>query len=94
MRVLLVKLSSLGDVVHSFPALTDAAGRCRASRSTGWSTNRFAPLARLHPAVETVIPLPIRRMKKKPLAAFRAIFAPRGACFRRGAKMSSSTRRA
>ncbi|MBN9433102.1 MAG: lipopolysaccharide heptosyltransferase I [Bosea sp.] len=75
MRVLLVKLSSLGDVVHSFPALTDAA-RAVPGIAIDWLVDEsFAPLARLHPAVETVIPLPIRRMKKKPFAAladFRA----------------------
>ncbi len=70
MRVLLVKLSSLGDVVHSFPALTDAA-RALPGVEIDWLVDEaFAPLARLHPAVREVIALPIRRMKKTPRAAF------------------------
>ncbi|SHG49562.1 heptosyltransferase-1 [Kaistia soli DSM 19436] len=70
MRVLLVKLSSLGDVVHSFPALTDAASAMPGLEIDWVVDEAFAPLARLHPAVNRVIQLPIRRMKKTPRAAF------------------------
>ncbi len=70
MRVLLVKLSSLGDVVHSFPALTDAV-RSIPGITIDWLVDEaFAPLARLHPAIDRVVALPIRRMKKTPRAAF------------------------
>lgn len=66
MRVLLVKLSSLGDVVHTYPALTDAA-LAYPDLVIDWVVDEaFAPLARLHPAVNKVIPLPIRRLKKQP----------------------------
>ena len=70
MRVLLVKLSSLGDVVHSFPALTDAAAALPGITIDWVVDEAFAPLARLHPAIDRVIALPIRRMKKTPRAAF------------------------
>ncbi len=46
MRVLLVKTSSLGDVIHTLPALTDAARAIPASSSTGWwrkVSPRFPP---------------------------------------------------
>ena len=69
MRVLLVKLSSLGDVVHTFPALTDAASALPGIEIDWVVDEAFAPLARLHPAIRRVIPLPIRRMKKTPRAA-------------------------
>ncbi|MCX5493650.1 lipopolysaccharide heptosyltransferase I [Kaistia dalseonensis] len=70
MRVLLVKLSSLGDVVHSFPALTDVM-RAIPDLTIDWVVDEaFAPLARLHPAVRKVIALPIRRLKKAPRATF------------------------
>lgn len=36
MRVLIVKTSSMGDVLHTLPALTDAAQAIPASASTGW----------------------------------------------------------
>lgn len=66
MRVLLVKLSSLGDVVHSYPAITDAAAAVPGLTIDWLVDEAFAPLARLHPAVRRVIALPIRRLKKKP----------------------------
>ena len=70
MRVLLVKLSSLGDVVHTYPAVTDAA-RAISGLELDWVVDEtFAPLARLHPSVRNVIALPIRRMKKKPRETF------------------------
>jgi len=70
MRVLLVKLSSLGDVVHAYPAVTDAA-RALPGIEIDWLVDEaFAPLARLHPAIRRVIALPIRRMKKRPAATF------------------------
>lgn len=75
MRVLLVKLSSLGDVVHSFPALTDAAAAVPGLTLDWLVDEDFAALAGLHPAVGRVIALPLRRMKKRPratLADFRA----------------------
>jgi hypothetical protein len=36
MRVLIVKTSSMGDVLHTLPALTDAAQAFPAFASTGW----------------------------------------------------------
>ncbi|MCX5514932.1 lipopolysaccharide heptosyltransferase I [Kaistia algarum] len=70
MRVLLVKLSSLGDVVHSYPAVTDAAAAVPGIEIDWLVDEAFAPLARLHPSVRRVIALPIRRMKKQPRATF------------------------
>ncbi|MFG1298842.1 lipopolysaccharide heptosyltransferase I [Xanthobacter sp. V3C-3] len=72
MKVLLVKLSSLGDVVHTFPALTDAAAAIPGLELDWVVEEAFAPIARLHPAVRRVIPVPLRRMLRKPLAAARA----------------------
>ena len=67
MKVLLVKLSSLGDVVHAFPALTDAA-RAVPGLELDWAVEEaFAPVARLHPAVREVIVVPLRRLTKAPL---------------------------
>lgn len=72
MKVLLVKLSSLGDVVHAFPAMTDAAARLP-DLVLDWAVEEaFAPVARLHPAVRRVIPVPLRRMLRAPGAASRS----------------------
>ncbi|MGU3493512.1 lipopolysaccharide heptosyltransferase I [Xanthobacteraceae bacterium A53D] len=72
MKVLVIKLSSLGDVVHTFPAITDAA-RAIPDLVLDWAVeDAFVPLVKLHPAVRRAIPVPLRRLKKQPLAAFRS----------------------
>lgn len=72
MKVLLVKLSSLGDVVHTFPALTDAMA-AHPGLQLDWAVEEaFAPVARLHPAVRNTIVVPLRRMLRKPLKALRS----------------------
>ncbi|MFG1394397.1 lipopolysaccharide heptosyltransferase I [Xanthobacter agilis] len=72
MRLLVVKLSSLGDVVHTFPALTDAAAALP-GLDVDWAVEEaFAPVARLHPAVRRTISVPLRRLKKHPFAAWHS----------------------
>lgn len=64
MRILLVKTSSLGDVVHNLPVATDLARRFP-DASIDWVVEEsFAELPRLHPAVHKVIPVAIRRWRK------------------------------
>ncbi|MGQ3675684.1 lipopolysaccharide heptosyltransferase I [Xanthobacter sp. TB0139] len=72
MKLLLVKLSSLGDVVHTFPALTDARTMIP-DLDVDWAVEEaFAPVAALHPAVRRTISVPMRRLRKRPLAAWRS----------------------
>ena len=54
--VLFVKTSSLGDVIHHMPAMTEARARRPAFRFAWVVEETFAPLVRLHPAVDDVIP--------------------------------------
>lgn len=73
-RALVVKLSSLGDVIHQLPALSDLQ-RQRPDIAVEWVVEEaYAPLAALHPAVATVIPACLRRLKHNPasLAGWRA----------------------
>ena len=64
MRVLLVKTSSLGDVIHTLPALTDAA-RAIPGIQFDWVVEEgFAEIPAWHPAVSQVIPVAIRRWRK------------------------------
>ncbi|WP_341991208.1 lipopolysaccharide heptosyltransferase I [Azorhizobium sp. AG788] len=71
-KVLVVKLSSLGDVVHTFPAVTDAL-RAVPGLTLDWAVEEaFVPLVALHPGVRRVIPVPLRRLKKAPRAAWRS----------------------
>ena len=62
-RLLFVKTSSLGDVVHHCPAVTDAARRFPDSRIDWVVEAPFAEVARLHPAVSRVIPVSVRRWR-------------------------------
>lgn len=64
MRVLLVKTSSMGDVLHSLPALTDAM-LAMPGISFDWVVEEgFAQIPGWHPAVDKVIPVAIRRWRK------------------------------
>lgn len=70
MRVLLVKMSSLGDVVHALPAVTDAS---RHGIEFDWVVEEaFASIPERHPAVRRVLPIAWRRWRKN-------LFRERGA---------------
>ncbi|MBL6969274.1 MAG: lipopolysaccharide heptosyltransferase I [Gammaproteobacteria bacterium] len=69
MRVLLVKTSSLGDVLHALPALTDAANAIPGIQFDWVVESPFAEVPVWHPAVDRVIPVSIRRWRKSPLKA-------------------------
>lgn len=69
MKVLLVKTSSMGDVIHTFPAVTDLFAAKRDVTLDWLVEEPFAPLARLHPAVRDIIPVAMRRWRKSPVAA-------------------------
>ena len=63
-NVLFIKTSSLGDVIHHMPALTDAR-RARSDAAFTWLVEEaFAPLVRLHPAAGETIPVAWRRWRK------------------------------
>ena len=55
--------SSLGDVIHHMPALTDARRQRPDARFSWVVEEAFAPLVRLHPAVDRVIPVAARRWR-------------------------------
>lgn len=64
MRVLLIKTSSLGDVVHTLPALTDAARAIPGIKFDWVVEEGFAEIPTWHPAVGKVVPVAIRRWRK------------------------------
>ena len=56
MKVLLVRLSSMGDLIHTLPAVSDLA-RMRPDVELHWLCEEsFADIARLHPFVKKSIP--------------------------------------
>ncbi|MDV5227314.1 lipopolysaccharide heptosyltransferase RfaC [Providencia rettgeri] len=78
MRVLLVKTSSMGDVLHSLPALTDAQ-HVFPEIQFDWAVEEgFAQIPTWHSAVNQVIPVAIRRWRKNwfsaPIRAERTAF--------------------
>jgi heptosyltransferase-1 len=84
--ILFIKTSSLGDVIHHMPALTEAR-KARPDATFTWLVEEaFAPLVRLHPAVGEVVPVAWRRWRNSLYApgtlgeivgSLRAIRAPR-----------------
>jgi len=78
MRVLLVKTSSMGDVLHSLPALTDAQQAIPNIQFDWVVEEGFAQIPTWHSAVNHVIPVAIRRWRKNwfsaPIRAERAAF--------------------
>lgn len=74
-RILFVKLSSLGDVIHNLPAISDLH-RHRPDLEIGWAVEEpYAGLVALHPAVRYVIPVPLRHLRRNPLSvpAWRSV---------------------
>lgn len=72
MRILIVKTSSLGDVLHTLPALTDAR-QAIPGLSADWVVEEsFAEIPAWHPAVERVIPVAVRRWRKHPWNAVQS----------------------
>ena len=62
--ILFIKTSSLGDVIHHMPALTEARAARPGARLAWLVEEAFAPLVRLHPAVDVVVPVASRRWRK------------------------------
>ncbi len=68
MRVLLIKTSSMGDLIHTLPALTDA-GLAIPGITFDWVVEEsFAEIPHWHPLVNKVIPIAFRRWRKNILS--------------------------
>ena len=65
-RVLIVKTSSLGDVLHTLPAVTEAAA-ARPELMFDWVVEpAFAEVPAWHPAVGRIIEAPLRALRRRP----------------------------
>ena len=68
MKVCVIKTSSMGDVIHTLPALTDAQ-KAIPSLSIDWVVEEnFAEIPRWHSAVNRVLPIALRRWRKSPFS--------------------------
>ena len=62
-KILLVKTSSLGDVVHNLPVASDIRAAVPAAAIDWVVEESFAAIPRMHPAVARVLPVAIRRWR-------------------------------
>jgi heptosyltransferase-1 len=69
MRVLIVKTSSLGDVIHSLPALTDAVKAIPNIQFDWVVEESFQNVTRWHRSVKNVFPVALRRWRKNKFQA-------------------------
>jgi heptosyltransferase-1 len=68
LRVLLVKLSSMGDVIHNLPVVADILGEYPNALIDWVVEESYAALVRLNPGVRQVIPVALRRWRKAPFS--------------------------
>ena len=64
MKALIVKLSSMGDIIHTLPALTDAKKNIPQIEFDWLVEPAFSEIPAWHPAVKEVIPIALRAIKK------------------------------
>lgn len=65
MRLLLVKTSSLGDVIHNLPVASDIAAQFPGAVIDWVVEEALTEIPRLHPAIRRVIPVALRRWRKQ-----------------------------
>lgn len=68
-NIVLIKTSSLGDVLHNLPVVTDIRRNFPAARIDWVVEENFAALPALHPGVQHIIPVAMRRWRKSWLAS-------------------------
>ncbi len=69
LKILVVRVSSLGDVVHNMPMLADLHRYCPNAEIDWVVEEAYAPLVRLNRCVAKVIPFALRRWRRSLLAA-------------------------
>jgi heptosyltransferase-1 len=79
-EILFIKTSSMGDVLHHMPAVTEAKAHFPEARIAWVVDEMYAPLAALHPAVDEIIPIAQRRWRRQLFSArsWREFFAALG----------------
>jgi heptosyltransferase I len=81
--ILFIKTSSLGDVIHHMPAITEARRHLPDAHFAWVVEEAFAPLVRLHPAIDATLPVASRRWRSALL---------RGATWREGRAFARALR--
>jgi len=65
MRLLIIKTSSLGDVVHNLPVIADIVAHFPEAVIDWVVEERFAEIPALHPRVNRVVPVALRRWRRR-----------------------------
>ena len=68
-RILFTRMSSLGDIIHTFPAATDARAAYPEATLDWIVEEAYVPLVRMHPGVTRIIPIALRRWRRQLLSA-------------------------
>jgi len=64
-RLLIIKTSSLGDVIHNLPVISDIVARVPGAEIDWVVEESFAGIPGLHPQVRRVIPVGLRRWRRR-----------------------------
>ncbi|MBP6918816.1 MAG: lipopolysaccharide heptosyltransferase I [Legionellaceae bacterium] len=71
-KILLIKMTSMGDLIQLLPALTDATNAIPGIRFDWVTEDSFKDIPNLHPSIDKIIPLPSRRWKKNLLSTLQS----------------------
>lgn len=65
MNILVTRMSSMGDIIHTWPAITDLISHIPDVKITWLVEESFVDIACLHQGVQSYIPIAIRRWRNK-----------------------------
>ena len=68
-KILIVRTSSLGDLIHMLPAMTDIASHVPDARIDWLVEDSFAQIPGWHPAINEVIPIAHRSWRRNSWSA-------------------------
>lgn len=71
-KILIIKMSSLGDVIHTLPALSDVSKHEPGIQFDWVVEPGFAEIPKWHHSVNKVIPAPLRNWRKNTIQAFKS----------------------
>lgn len=69
LKLLIVKTSSMGDVIHNLPILSDIHMHFPDAQIDWVVEEGFADILKLHPQVNKIIPIALRRWRRNPFSA-------------------------
>jgi heptosyltransferase-1 len=68
LRILIVKISSMGDIIHNLPILSDIHLHFPEAQIDWVVEEGFVDILKLHPQIDTIIPVAFRRWRRNPLS--------------------------